>query len=334
MLQRVHEQHQQQQSTCSLSFPNETHTAPTTKFDQEELIRMLQALETEDDAQILALLQDPHVKKALYHAIESGDLQDWILDPWVPWWRSHLSCTSPDEHDDDDTAVDPNVTESHDTTTTTTTTDMSTILDERMLRVPSFAVLTKDRKSTVDLSYNLVDLLYSIVTTLRLYHGVANAQDSAMDAAASLISASRVLHADARYTHLAEVLTACTQTLTSSSAYCPPAAAAPWHVCMEDVSLILRNKRLVARCLLEGMDILQTAIAIAKQQSAFESTTTTRVASLRAYKKKVEYYLSWALEHVAVWQKLSDEVLCWKTDWSSIQEAPNTVALERDLRIP
>ena len=65
------------------------------KLSQQELLRMLQVLESGDESEIERLIlsaanKNNVIQTAVLDAAQRGELQDWILEPWTPWWRPDL----------------------------------------------------------------------------------------------------------------------------------------------------------------------------------------------------------------------------------------------------
>ena len=80
------------------------------RLSQDELVHLLSSLEDcHDDATKLELLLTSlpsRVRKAVNgivrHSGELSGLQEWILEPWHPWWRIELVRHASDEEESDD----------------------------------------------------------------------------------------------------------------------------------------------------------------------------------------------------------------------------------------
>jgi HIT zinc finger len=268
---------------------------------EQELIRLLQAIEVNDSNQIEQMTQEPKFQRALHNSMQSGELSEWIVDPWYPWWRSLVVPTKESTNDGDspDSVV-----------------PASQLLDERLINVPKFATLYP--KASIqcypDLQANLVDILYSIVWTLRLFHGLPNCLETIRDSVlassdesvsnqdnaviSTLLWASCVLSQDARYTDIEESLTtltaASTSALQSRPAYHQVGCNTPWNVLAEDVAVVCGNRRTVARALLEGSDVCFESIKVSRAMST--PLLSPNRQELRRILKKLEFYASWVID--------------------------------------
>ena len=283
---------------------------------QEELYEVYMALEqyeregnTDYSEQTLKSLLSPSLKAAFDRALMSQTtLQKLVLEPWFPWWRPQLV----DNH---------NHTDDEDIQETMMTTQL---LDERLLKIPPFSSLRKG--PSPQLAYNLLDILYSIAWTLRLYHGLHNATSHApVEAVETLLSSSHVLSQDARYTTLEEVLGASTTLSTQLFHHSSGGCNTHWTVLTQDVAFLAQSNRHFARALLEAIDILRSAISQfqkqqhqkQKQQSltndeVMEQKTT--VVRWKQSKKKLEFYLSWSWEHADLYE-LGERIYSWMETW-------------------
>jgi hypothetical protein len=265
-------------------------------------------------------------------------ITEWILEPWSPWWyqnlepfRRHSSQReSPIDEDDDDIVEEcdrSNGGTFNDTTTTKTINNHPTF-DERLVSVPKFETLYRMRKyckgdgndqrlqQFPSLQYNLIEILFATVYTLRTYHGVKNiVDDIAVDAATTLVSTSLVLQQDQRFTTLESVLLECTninhplhkqlQYYDDRKNKCNSLSCGDTSFqILQDVALIYKNHRYVARALMEASDILQLAITEMKRVSkgkathsiTFDSGTTIDMRhQLRRMHQKILFYLSWTM---------------------------------------
>ena len=167
-------------------------------FTQQELLQIMRCLEDGDESKIENLLKSAKIRHALSDSMNRGELLDYILGTWTPWWRPETS-TRYEVLDDENNELLP---------------DSS--LDEKMLKIPPLTSLHPNPSILPDLQYNLLDILYAISWTLRLYHGSTNAIETGVDAGESLLEASSVLSNDARWEHLSKVLSTCTALSTRS----------------------------------------------------------------------------------------------------------------------
>jgi len=311
-------------------------------LSQEELYRLLQALESQEAAErqentsdedqsidkVAHVLSSSSVSRqeiqaAINQAIETGELQDWLIEPWHPWWRSELvsqidSLEEAEEGDNDDELyISNNSTEKIDLT-----------IDERLLSIAPFEKIRPKswiRGSPPELQFNMIDLLYASTWTLRLYHGVMNAQEVAIPSSTTLLGASAVLSKDARFKSLEDVLTQC----VTRSVACQDRQEcnAPWHVLVQDVFLIVKGgSRMVGRALLEVADIFRAAEKCTKAANDRKSSS-----QIKAIRKKVDFYLSWSREpqQPEVLPALAVSIREWELRWRHDQEE----RVDKDINI-
>jgi hypothetical protein len=234
-------------------------------------------------------------------------LEEWCLEPWHPWWQPRLEEEPVGEEGDNDDV--------HEEAFSGATGATTTLDEDCILNTPAFQAISNRRSPHPSVPYNLVDLLHGIVVTLRLYHGVDNSADVPNEAIATLLDHSMVLRQsdccfESVHAVLLHVRTTMNNTNTSSNTCkvqhnddgrtgtgkaTPPAAAT--LTVLDDVAVILANRRYVARALWEGQTILQR-----RKQSQ-------RLA------KKIEYYRSWALSHRSVVQSLAEQVESCLWQW-------------------
>lgn len=318
ILSRVHELNNQDHQD-PVHLDESSCTPIENPLSEEELVRLLRILEDcQDDATKLEVqlstlpLRVRNIVHGLFqHSNRLSDLQEWVLEPWHPWWRIELG----DEKEDDCESIaieDDEISISKKSTKT---------LDEKMLGVPSFELLMRPRNGNLQsppLLFNLVDILYRIVWTLRLYHGLDNASDViACEALETMARASTVLSASVDscfcFTSLAEVMVDCTRR--STTFYSTPDTGecnAPWQVLSQDVALICQSHRTVARALFESVDIAKAAVRGAKKESVREEA----LSQMRKTRKKLEFYLSWHLSHKDEVMSLSTEIEEWIACWT------------------
>jgi hypothetical protein len=289
-------------------------------FSQDELYNLLQVLETGDEQKLSEILSSSHIQSAIDQSIEKGELREWLLEPWHPWWRAELARTDNDNVDEDD-EEDQEESPAEEVPIET--------LDERLLKVPSIESLRRPGGNELpQLDFNLVDILYSIAWTLRLYHGVMNAKEVAIPAAHTLAESSSVLSKDARYDCLEEVLA--TSVVSSSESFRNRKDCnTPWDCLAQDVALICRNgRRQIGRALLEAIDVIKAAVNAAKRAKDAKGAS-----ELRKRRKKIEFYLSWSQDpSVALTlTDLSQDITQWIADWKL--EAEQQVVEEIELPV-
>jgi len=301
----------------------------------------------------LAKLMPNSLKSLFEKDLHAGQLQaEWILRRWYPWWKRELV----GEKESERGKLDGNTSDEKEKDNGST---LSRTLDEKLLRVPNYESLIGERKSTSVsmknknddvLMCNLLDILYSICQTLRLYHGVENASRQApLEAATTLISASSVLGKDTRFTTISQVLNHhcnCTAFYLASSTKNNRNAVFPddeiasatvddhpadWLVCVEDVCSLLDSPRMVGRALMEASDILKAGIKQLKldlsnaetKRKELNEDEETKIKQLRRLRKKLQFFLSWVTRHpVAVDLLLrgdpKEEILTWIQDRKQI----------------
>lgn len=318
-------------------------------YELQSQLEILERRKKELSNKELAKLMPNSLKSLFEKDLHAGQLQaEWILRRWYPWWtrelvggkeseRGEIDCNTSDEKEKDNSST------------------YSRTLDEKLLRVPNYESLIGGRKNTSAsmknknddvLMCNLLDILYSICQTLRLYHGVENASRQApLEAANTLISASSVLGKDTRFTTISQVLNHhcnCTafslvsSTINKRNAIFPEdeiASAtvcdlpADWLVCVEDVCSLLDSPRMVGRALMEASDILKAAIKQLKldlsnvetKRKESNDDEETKVKQIRRLRKKLQFFLSWVTRHPAAVDLLlrgdpKEEVLTWIQD--------------------
>jgi hypothetical protein len=314
---------------------------------REQLLQLMEILEsveaendTEQQKQLSRLLAKfPQLKAAFETAIERGEVQPLILKPWSPWWRPVL--VSADGHHDE---VDADSAQKEEEQWSSHT------LDERLLQVPSLDSLlpaSKGKNKFPNLAYNLLEILYRIAWVLRIYHGVSNAiadEETAIDAAITLVQSSTVLKQDARYESLEEVFLSVVNGAThraNETTLCVAndgkgtgGTTLSWTLVAQDVAFLVenQNRRLIGRALLESLDILKAAISGLKkrkakmkeqrqdQQEAERSSIkeVDLVKDLKRKRKKLEFFLSWSQHPNAKQQlptSLSHDIRAWVEHW-------------------
>ena len=252
----------------------------TEEFDEEELERILDAIEQgKDDVETLL---SPEMKRAFQRAVDSGELTKSVLMEWEPWWEPNYTRGKNNTQSDLDKKGDDGAAPESSAT--------GPSLDERLLRYKPLAATPKPSRL---LQYHLVDILYAIAATLRSFQGVDNAKRLApIEAATILLSCSEVLHNDARYESVANVLMNCKSVESIRTS-----------VLLHDVCLLWKSRRHVRHALLDAVDIIRcaekdvaTLVATNGTEPANPATDTDIVdkRKLRRVRKKLEYFLSWS----------------------------------------
>lgn len=283
---------------------NKSETGEETSKD--ELKKILRSLEEGDEAEIDRIMNSAKFNQALAESLENGELLDYVLESWTPWWRPEI-------------LIDQDYVEDE---------DVELTLDERLGEVPPLTALHPRPCQLPDLLYNLVELLYSTTWTLRLYHGCKNAKESSVDAADTLLKASQVLASDARWESLPEVLSACTMSSTRSLRE-SNGCNTTWSSLVCDVVLICENPRFIAKALVEAIDILRAATSASKQSK--DASTTS---SFRKARKKTEFFLSWSRDTATAkaLNGLSRRVEVWSGEWKltdAVDDSPSDI-----IRLP
>ena len=324
MIQKVYEEQQEQ-----LDEPED--------ISQDQLLSILRALEKQEspeELQALVCSLSPNIQQSLDYAVRNGHVQEWLIEPWHPWWKSELTPVNADSQN--------GTTDDNDCDNDAVLNNGGRTLDDRLLEeIPCFAELKpKEHKSRsrnsqpadVDLRFNLVDILYGVVSTLCLFNGVNNAscRDNSTEAAEALIQSSLVLSKDARWSHLEQVLTSICCTPSPRDCFLDvynsretSSTAMSNEAILREVALILNgNFRMVARALLEGMDILRCSIATTEERES-EHGHVQRSKSTRKMKrlgKKMEYFLSWSKQQQqqpSFFSSLATGIEGWLADWNT-----------------
>lgn len=257
-------------------------------LSEEELYELLIALEENEDPQKVLTKMSPSLRATFQRDVQSGQIN--VLEPWHPWWRRELGA----------------VTEDSKPATTIK------ILDERLVRVPHFSKLFP-KGGNPPLLYNLIEIVYSICCTLRLYHGFQNAPP--VEASSSFVFSSGVLDRDARYTSLEQVLAEC--TASSTQHYPDGLCNTHWTVLAEDCARMVVSHRLIARALLDASDLLKAAT----QQMKKDDTQNDNTHKFRRIRKKLEFYLSWSIQCNELFgEDIQNEIMEWIERWSGDEE--------------
>lgn len=264
ILQRIHNDQRNNERTSFLEEAGENR-----KHSEEELKQLwclIEGCKTEEDWDTL-VRSSSEIQAAIasmqHDQLEnSANLEEWCLEPWHPWWMPQLATA-----DDDDEQVFDEIN-----------------LDEQILATPSFNTLCRQNPHS-SLPFNLVEILYGISLTLRLFHGVQNGADVSEEVVAALLNSSTVLGQDEVYESLDDAVSGKGDATA-----------------LNDLSVLLGNYRFVARALLEGEAIFQ------------------RVKNSRRLAKKMVYYLSWSLSHTAMVKQLSEDMDTWLSNYNTAGE--------------
>jgi hypothetical protein len=269
------------------------------KYNQKELLELLDHLDNDDELKLSNYLQQrPNLTTEVDSSLRRGELSEWMLEPWHPWWRVELATTAlTDEQGDlrlksEDEGVLDN-------------------LDARLLEIPPFQVLRPQGKDIPrQLRYNILEILFSVVSTFALFHGSKNAKEVPVEASQYLIELSKVLSKDVRYESVQEVL-----MLVSEAQKClhAPFSYAMLKSHFEDLAIILGNRRFIGKALLEASDILFAALQTEVKDKAFQK-------SLQKCQRKLKFYLSWTLDvNTSNFEGLTDEIEAWCVDWAPLK---------------
>ena len=265
------------------------------EVSEEDLLRLAEALEngtiTDENAERLLT---PEMKLTFERAVKNGELST-MIDPWHPWWMPEF--VSSEQSPSKNISVP------------------STTLDERLLKIPPFQYFWSGPLPA--LTYNTVDLLYSIALTLRLYHGVDNAITICHESCQTLIGTSAVLRDGARHTSVAEALMAC----TAPSTFAQDSSITHWTLLAQDVIYLCSSPRHLSHALLEAIDIVKATAKVMKNQGDTEDASR-----MRHVKKKLEYYLSWSRE-ATLPGDLEDQIRAWIEEWNGLSDTESDTLL-------
>ena len=292
MLNRVHREQQNQESSVLPSG-----------LPKQELYELLVALETEDDEKLSQFLSRHQIEAAVNQGVEEGRLLEWVLEPWHPWWRPKLSTPADAAEVEDD--CDPDLIGGK-------------TLDDLLLSLPPFESFKCGSKVRPELQFNVIDLLYGLAWTFRLYMGPSNAQGVAEESADALLLSSSVLSRDARHGSLQEALVSCISRSTES--YQRGLCNAHWKLLAADVALICHHDRLVARGLFEGVGILSEAATLAGKRNDKKQRR-----ELKHAQKKLEFYASWVRANSSALTTMSDDITIWVESWTQEFRPPSLV---------
>jgi hypothetical protein len=304
---------------------NRQYEASNDETLSDDLYELLLTLEEQEDDSLsqeqLLSMMSPALKDSFQRDLQDGKLNNLVLEPWHPWWKRELG--SVDDNGPVSVLAD----------------DTNTTLDERLLRIPQLSFVRKDNSTPPQLLYNLIDILYSLCWTLRLYHGARNASHLSSEVSAAFVSNSFVLNKDARYNSLEQVLSECT---ASSTQQYPAGCNTRWTVLAEDCASILVSHRLVGRALFEASDLLKVAIQDLKKQATTsddentdtDTDTKATITRLRRIRKKLEFFLSWSQQQaMELGADSKGEILEWIRRWEHSGDETEREVVE-ELKFP
>lgn len=290
----------------------------------EELVQLLEDLEERDAAgrglseEEVFKMMSPALKASFQKDLETGTVQELLLQRWNPWWRPKLTSSNEEEENQDcdkDVLFDGRKT-----------------LDEHLLKIPAFSTIMKGSQIP-NLLFNLVDVLYSCVWTQRLYHGLANVVQNnlVLEASTTFVQHSAVLNQDARYTSLEESLSVCTSASTAAmrSTSTTDGCNTPWALLVEDCALLLVSHRLVGRALLEANDLLKKSVQELKtrtttpaleQLEEYATAEREALSRLRKIRKKIDFFLSWSQQCDEFGPGLQSQLMEWIQHWKVDEE--------------
>ncbi|GAX21084.1 hypothetical protein FisN_1Lh243 [Fistulifera solaris] len=287
IIQRVHEQ---QHNTLPPSG-----VAPC-GIPEEQLYELLVALEHKDEGMIQQLLRSNRpLRLAVTRGLQHDNLHEWLLDPWIPWWMPQFVPEDQENGHDSDFMT-------------------GTSLDEYIVSLSPLSSLRTG--PTVEIRYNVLEVIYATVWTLRLYYGPNNAQELAEQAVETLLAASSVLSQNMSYVSLEAVLTHC--ATTSTHAVTVNECNTTWTDLMNDLVHICMNQRFVLKCFLEAKSIIKQAVIQAKRQENDKRSNhsrTERKSTLRRISKKIDFYASWCKAPSRHMGALGDDIRAWAKQW-------------------
>ena len=181
------------------------NTAPSNEVTEEELVELAQAvLDLENDhgcdgdSDALAFLESlpHHVRGAFEASVRKGEMSH-LVSQWKPWWESELGLTPAivegssgesnkkeiaivrhAKHDDEDDVDLEDILPSPPTFgASDSAIDSGPTLDERILSVKK---LHSGKQRTKSLQYNVLDVLFGVACSLRLYNGKPQLQGTSI----------------------------------------------------------------------------------------------------------------------------------------------------------
>lgn len=274
VLKREHQQIREQESS-NIEFSEADYAC------LEDLAVRLENGESMGDEIICSL--PPKLKKEfeLYLAGNAYKIDD--IKTWKPWWQSLLTEVTAHGKAQDNNLIGDDCEVS----------SRKFNLDEELLNMTDFVVFypaLKDR-GYPNLQYNMIDILYAMASTLRLFNGdLCSDNDIIIDAAYSIFSLSTVLKHDRRWNGVFPVLDACKNTSLQEST-----TGETWisfSVLIDDIYLLIKNSRYIFRILLECEAAFESAKKVLKKlKSPTKNKDLIRKYTLAA--RKVRFYASW-----------------------------------------
>ena len=230
--------------------------------------------------------------------------------------------------------------------------DESQALDARILALsplPKLRTSNPAAKQSPSLSYNIAEVLYAASFVARVKCSVSSASSTIsghtpkkddVDGAALLLSQSRVLANDARYTNVREVMIACSERLTENKTLLPrqQGDALSWDVLALDVATLSYHRRYVLRMLFEASDACKAGVALVKRQlkKGVAERSKEREDMKRQYQlaaKKLDYFLSWCSGtwSLEVGRAVGEEARAFVADWKPA-DLPEESPVEKFIR--
>lgn len=261
-------------------------------FDQKELLNILNTLEDGDELRIAQILRErPDLRAAVHASVRGAELNEWLLEPWYPWWRSQLVSERYGLLAEDEVPLCDE--------------EDCRILDERLLEIRPFReIRPKGKEVPQQLRNHLLDILFAITSTLHLFHGCRNAVEEPLEASQFLIGTSFVLSEDGRLDSVHEAMARISSTVQDPGF---PISQEASRYLLEDIAILSCNRRLIGRILLEASDILSIALRTGDLSKVSKKLTINS-------QKKIEFYLSWSQDlDVSFTENLAREVRAWLT---------------------
>jgi len=273
VLKREHQQIREQESS-SIEFSEEDYVC------LEDLVVRMENGESTGDEIIGSLPLKLKKEFELYLAGNAYKIDD--IKTWKPWWQSLLSDVNAHGRVQNNSTGDEFEVSSR-----------KFDLDEELLNMTDFVVFYPALKyrGYPNLQYNMIDILYAMASTLRLFNGdLCSDNDIIIDAAYSIFSLSTVLKSDRRWNGVFPVLDACKNTSLQESI-----RGETWisiSVLIDDIHLLIQNSRYIFRLLLECEAAFESAKKVLKKlKSPTKNKDLIHKYTLAA--RKVRFYASW-----------------------------------------
>jgi len=250
-----------------------------------------------------AIVIPKHIMDKFELAVKRGQVSH-LIDQWHPFWLPNYSSIKEDEKEEDEEDFP---------STFVLDSQQQNLLDDRILLIQPFTKLRpsiqqQQQQIPPPLEYNMIEILYTTVNTLRMYNGFQQSNDDTNHMAAiALYKSCKVLSHDERYGSIAEVI----MTHNYKNA----------RILVKDVICICKWKRLMLRVLLmTTVELFNTGYTIQKHhyknhaKNIANNNVTKR--DFKKAQKKVEYYASWCIEY---WDSIQNQILeeleQWQHDW-------------------